>query len=261
MNMGFHRLKGLRAIVTGATAGIGQAIATQLAETGCHLILMGRRQDRLEALATSLEQEFGIEVSYTAFDVRDRDACVRFADSLQGPIDILINNAGLALGFDGIQSANMDHWDTMIDTNVKGLLYMSRLISPIMVKQAKGHILNIGSLAGHEAYANGSAYCATKFAVRAINEAMKKDLHGSGVRVSMVSPGLVNTEFSRVRFEGDQERANSVYAGMEPLTAQDIAEIVLFSLSRPSHVNILDTLVIPTDQSGSTMVHKKQQGS
>lgn len=250
-----NRIKGKRALVTGATAGIGLAIAKQLAEHGCSLVLTGRRNERLIKLQEQLKH-LNIDVQVFSFDIRERQACESFAKNINGDIDILVNNAGLAMGFDKIHEANIDHWDTMIDTNVKGLLYMSRFILPRMVERRQGHVLNIGSLAGYDAYAHGSAYCGTKFAVRAINDAMKKDLHGTGIRVSMLSPGLVETEFSMVRFEGDQDRANTVYKGVDALNAQDIAEIALFMLNRPSHVNILESLVIPTDQSSSTMVNR-----
>jgi NADP-dependent 3-hydroxy acid dehydrogenase YdfG len=175
---------------------------------------------------------------------------------LLSPFKSLINNAGLAMGLDSIQNGDPNHWDIMIDTNVKGLLYISRQIIPHFVKKDEGFVVNIGSLAGYDSYANGAVYCATKFAVRTINEAMKKDLHGTSVRVSMVAPGLVETEFSKVRFEGDEERAAKVYKGFSPLKAKDIAEIVLFNLSRPQHVNILESLVLPTAQSASTMVDR-----
>lgn len=246
------------ALVTGATAGIGEAIANSLAGVGCNLILTGRREQRLNDIKNKLSTTFNVQVLTFAFDVRDRAACERFAK--ESPLDklsILVNNAGLAMGFNHIHEADVDHWDTMIDTNVKGLLYISRQVIPHFVKKNEGFVLNIGSLAGYDAYANGSAYCATKFAVRAINEAMKKDLHGTAIRVGMLSPGLVETEFSEVRFEGDKEKAAKVYDGFEPLRAKDIADIALFMLSRPAHVNILESLVLPTAQSASTLVDRK----
>lgn len=246
------------ALVTGATSGIGKAIATSLAQVGCNLLITGRRKVRLEELRTALETEHKIQVLDYCFDVRNRDECEAFARNAPlENLDILINNAGLAMGFHAIHDANVDHWDTMIDTNVKGLLYISRLVIPHFVKKNAGFVLNIGSLAGYDAYANGSAYCATKFAVRAINDAMKKDLHGTAIRVGMLSPGLVETEFSQVRFEGDKDKAAKVYNGFEPLSANDIADIALFMLSRPTHVNILESLVMPTAQSASTLVDRK----
>ena len=205
-----------------------------------------------------LESTFDIQVQIYSFDVRNSKECEEFAENapLQ-KLDILVNNAGLAMGFHSIYEASIEHWDTMIDTNVKGLLYISRLVIPHFVKNNAGFVLNIGSLAGYDAYANGSAYSATKFAVRAINEAMKKDLHGTAVRVGMLSPGLVETEFSEVRFEGNKEKAAKVYDGFEALSAKDVADIALFMLSRPPHVNILESLVLPTAQSASTMVDRK----
>ena len=248
------RLKGKLVLITGATAGIGKACAIQFAEAGAHLALVARRGKLLSSLAQEMEAQHGIEVTTGVFDIRDRKAAADFVENLPRPVDILVNNAGLAKGVDAVFDASMDDWDDMIDTNVKGLLTMTRLVTPTMREHNKGHVINLGSLAGHEAYAGGSVYCATKHAVKAITEASKKDLHGTQVRVSMVSPGLVETEFSNVRFKGDEERADEVYANMKPLTADDIAEIVLFVAGRPPHVNILDTLVLPVDQSSSSMV-------
>jgi len=253
-----NRIKGKFIVVTGATAGIGKAVAQIMAESGANLMLTGRREERLEELSTDLKDEYDVEVGIASFDVRDRDACKTFIDSLETPVDILVNNAGLAAGKDPIDDADFEDWDTMIDTNIKGLLSMTRFISPLMKKRGKGHIINIGSIAGHEAYQGGSVYCATKHAVKAITEAAKKDLHGTGIRVSMVSPGLVNTEFSTVRFHGDKEAADQVYENMHPLVARDIAEIVHFVANRPEHVDIMDTLVLPTAQSSATMVYRDE---
>ncbi|MEQ8525716.1 SDR family NAD(P)-dependent oxidoreductase [Gracilimonas sp.] len=251
-----NRLKGKTAIVTGATAGIGYKTAELLAEQGVHLVITGRRSDRLQEIKKELESAFGVEVQTAAFDVRDADACHSFVDSLSVTIDILVNNAGLAKGTDPVFDADFDDWNTMIDTNVKGLLYLSRLIIPGMKERNSGHIINLGSTAGHESYAGGVVYTATKHAVKAITESTKKDLHGTDVRVSMVSPGLVETEFSEVRFDGDKEKAADVYKGMKPLVAQDIAEIIVFVANRPAHVNIMDTVIYPTAQSSATMVHR-----
>jgi len=251
-------LKNKWALITGATSGIGEAIASSLAEVGCNLLLTGRREHRLIELKKQLELAFDIQAKTYSFDVRNSQDCENFAkEAPLEKLDILVNNAGLAMGFHSIYEASIEHWDTMIDTNVKGLLYISRQVIPHFVKNNAGFVLNIGSLAGYDSYANGSAYVATKFAVRAINEAMKKDLHGTAVRVGMLSPGLVETEFSEVRFEGDKEKAAKVYDGFEALKAKDIAEIALFILSRPHHVNILESLVLPTAQSSSTMVDRK----
>jgi NADP-dependent 3-hydroxy acid dehydrogenase YdfG len=254
-----ERLKDKLALITGATAGIGEATARIFARSGCNLAINGRREDRLLSLKKELEGEYDIEVAAGVFDIRDRDACAEFLESLISPVDILVNNAGLAKGVDAVYDASFDDWDTMVDTNIKGLLTMTRLITPAMKQRNSGHVINIGSIAGHEAYPGGSVYCATKHAVKAITEATKKDLHGTAVRVSMVSPGLVETEFSNVRFKGDEERAEKVYEGYKALTAVDIAEIVHFIANRPSHVNIMDTIVFPVAQSSASMVHKGGQ--
>jgi 3-hydroxy acid dehydrogenase / malonic semialdehyde reductase len=252
------RLEGKQVLITGATAGIGRAAARHFAGAGSRLILTGRRKERLDELKTEIEQEFGVQVKVFDFDVRNRDACRKFSESLDVPVDILINNAGLASGLDPVDSADFDDWDRMIDTNIKGLLNMMRLIGPGMRERNSGHIINIGSLAGYEAYPGGSVYSGTKHAVKAITRASKMDFHGTHVRISAVSPGLVETEFSEVRFHGNRERAKGVYTGMDPLTADDIAEIILFTASRPPHVNIMDTIVLPVAQSASTMVHRSE---
>lgn len=251
-----NRIEGKFAIITGASAGIGRAIARSFAKSGCRLAVTGRRNNRLEALKDELESEFDCNVSTHSFDIRNKEACEVFVDALREPVDILVNNAGLSQGLDPVYEAKIEDWETMIDTNVKGLLYMTRLVSPGMKERSRGHIINIGSTAGHESYPGGSVYCGTKHAVKAITEATKKDLHGTNVRVSMVSPGLVETEFSKVRFKGDEEKAGKVYRGMQSLKAGDIAEIVHFVANSPPHVNIMDTIVIPVDQSSSTMVHR-----
>ncbi|MCP9292572.1 SDR family NAD(P)-dependent oxidoreductase [Gracilimonas sediminicola] len=251
-----NRLKGKTAIVTGATAGIGYKTTELLAEQGVHLVVTGRREERLEEIKEKLESEYEVKVQTAAFDIRDADACRSFVESLTANIDLLVNNAGLAKGTDPVYDAEFDDWNTMIDTNVKGLLYLSRLIIPQMKERNTGHIINVGSTAGHESYAGGVVYTATKHAVKAITESTKKDLHGTEVRVSMVSPGLVETEFSEVRFKGDKEKAAEVYKGMKPLVAQDIAEIIVFVANRPAHVNIMDTIIYPTAQSSATMVHR-----
>lgn len=253
-----NRLKGKSAIVTGATSGIGMKTAELLAAEGVNVILTGRRKERLEEIAASLKEEYGVEVQTSAFDVRDQDACKDFVGSLSTSIDILVNNAGLAKGTDPVYSAHFEDWDVMIDTNVKGLLYLSRLILPLMKERNTGHIINVSSTAGHESYAGGVVYTATKHAVKAITESTKKDLHGTDVRVSMVSPGLVQTEFSEVRFDGDKEKAADVYKGLKPLVAQDIAEIIVFVANRPAHVNIMDTIIYPVSQSSATMVHREE---
>jgi 3-hydroxy acid dehydrogenase / malonic semialdehyde reductase len=223
------------------------------------LVLTARRSPRLSALKTQLEQQFNTEIMLLTFDVRDRPSVTTALDSLPPgwqAIDILINNAGLSRGLDKLYEGDIQDWEEMIDTNVKGLLYMTRAIAPGMVARGRGHVINLGSIAGHETYPRGNVYCATKAAVRAISEGLKQDLLGTPVRVSSVDPGLVDTEFSQVRFHGDTERAKTVYAHMVPLTAQDVAEVILFCATRPAHVNVSEVLVLPTDQSGATLVHR-----
>lgn len=250
-----NRLSDKWAIITGATSGIGEATAFAFGEASCNLILTGRRQKRLDEIADTLRSDHGIEVEIAAFDIRNADACRNMVEGLSKPVDILINNAGLAKGVEGVYDADLEDWNLMIDTNIKGLMTMTRLISPRMKKRNRGHIINIGSIASHESYPGGSIYCATKHAVKAFTEAAKKDLHGTKVRVSMVSPGLVDTEFSVVRYDGDKNQADQVYKDMQPLVAEDIAEIIHFTANRPPHVNIMDTIVFPVDQSSATMVH------
>lgn len=251
-----NRLQGKTVCITGATAGIGKATAELFAEYGANLILTGRRKERLSEIKKQLEHKHEISVQTAGFDISDAKACSEFVNSLTSPVDVLVNNAGLAKGTDPVFAAELDDWNAMIDTNVKGLLYLTRLISPKMKERNSGHIINIGSIAGHEAYPGGVVYCATKHAVRAITEATKKDLHATNVRVSMVSPGLVETEFSEVRFKGDKEKAAKVYAGLEALTSEDIAEIIVFTANRPEHVNIMDTIVFPVAQSSATLVNR-----
>lgn len=251
-----NRLSEKWVVITGATAGIGEATTYAFAESGANLLLTGRRKKRLKEIRKDLASTHSIEIHTATFDVRDRESCRKLVDKLQHPVDILVNNAGLARGTDPVDKADFDDWNTMIDTNIKGLMNMTRYVSAKMKDQGKGHIINVGSIASHESYPGGSIYCATKHAVKAFTEATKKDLHGSGVRVSMVSPGLVETEFSVVRYDGDKGKADQVYEDMQPLVAQDIAEIIHFTANRPAHVNIMDTIVLPVDQSSATMVHR-----
>lgn len=247
------------ALITGASAGIGEATARSLAKAGFDLILTARRKERLDVLAAELEAEHGIAVSAHALDVRDREAVTAFITSISDrKVDMLINNAGLAAGFSPLHEGGIDDWEQMIDTNIKGLLYITRGIAPMMVRQGSGHIINIGSIAGREVYPSGNVYCATKHAVHALSEGLRKELYDKGIKVTNIAPGLVETEFSMVRFKGDVHRASTVYADMEPLTAQDIAECVLFCVTRPAHVNIADMLVLAADQAASTMIHRKK---
>jgi len=243
------------ALVTGASSGIGLATAEALSSVGYDLIICGRRAERLDELSAKIKTKS----HQLIFDVRDRDAVLKAIDSLPQEwqnIDVLLNNAGNAYGMSSIQEGNMDDWDAMIDINVKGLLYVTKAIVPGMVKRGTGHVINIGSVAGKEAYPNGNVYCASKHAVDAINNGMRMDLNGTGVKVSQVCPGLVETEFSMVRFKGDSDRSKMVYDGFDPLTATDIAEIIQFMVTRPKHVNLSDVIVFPLAQAGSTIVDR-----
>lgn len=247
------------ALITGASSGIGRETARNFARNGISLILCGRRQERLELLKEELASQ--TEVCTLNFDVRDKKSVTKALASLPTEfenISILINNAGNAHGLDPIDKGNVDDWDAMIDINVKGLLYVSRAVLPGMVEAKRGHIINIGSTAGKEVYPKGNVYCASKHAVDAINQAMRIDLNTHGIRVGAVNPGLVETEFSEVRFKGDSKRAESVYRGYKPLTPEDIAEIIYFVVSRPAHVNIADLVVMPTAQASSTIVKKDE---
>ncbi|WP_276498103.1 SDR family NAD(P)-dependent oxidoreductase [Pontibacter litorisediminis] len=246
------------AFVTGATSGIGLATAIELAQKGYRIIATGRRQERLQ----ELQQKLGADRVYPlVFDVRDKEAIVEAVASLPEAwrqVEVLVNNAGNAHGLAPVQDGSLDDWDAMIDINVKGLLYVTKAVLPLMQEQGKGHIVNIGSIAGKEVYANGNVYCASKHAVDALSKAMRIDLVQQGIKVSEVNPGLVETEFSEVRFKGDTERAASVYKGFEPLQAQDIAELISFIVTRPAHVNLAEVLVLPAAQASSTIVVKEQ---
>lgn len=247
-------------LVTGASAGIGQACAEVFAEAGAKLILMARRQEKVEALAAKLKETHGVEVYTFTADVRNYNEMKEKVEALPKEwkdIDVLINNAGLARGLSKLHEGDLHDWEEMIDTNVKGLLYVSRLVIPQMAERKSGHIINIASIAGRQVYPNGNVYCATKHAAKALSEAMMIDLNGTDVRVSNIDPGLVDTEFSTVRFHGDKEKAESVYNGMTPLYGQDIAEIALFCAMRPKHVTIQDVLVTPTDQAAATIVYRR----
>ncbi|MEP2056752.1 SDR family NAD(P)-dependent oxidoreductase [Maribacter litoralis] len=245
------------AFITGATSGIGKSTAIHFALKGIRLVLCGRRQDRLDALKEELGKE--VDVHTLNFDIRNKEAVTVAIDTLPkdfSQIDILVNNAGNAHGLDTIQDGSVDDWDAMLDINVKGLLYVSKALIPQMVARKSGHIINIGSTAGKEVYPKGNVYCASKHAVDAINQGMRIDLNGTGVRVGAVNPGLVETEFSNVRFKGDEERADNVYKGFQPLKPEDIADIIHFVVTRPYHVNIADLVVMPTAQASSTIVDK-----
>ncbi|PRY13173.1 NADP-dependent 3-hydroxy acid dehydrogenase YdfG [Pontibacter ummariensis] len=244
------------ALITGATSGIGWATAVELAEKGYRIIATGRRAERLEAL----QQQLSVPVYPLVFDVRDKEAVQEAIDSLPEAwrqVEVLVNNAGNAHGLAPIQEGALDDWDAMIDINVKGLLYVTKAVLPLMLPQKKGHIVNIGSIAGKEVYPNGNVYCGSKHAVDALSKGMRIDLVQEGIRVSEVNPGLVETEFSEVRFKGDKVRAASVYQGFEALQAQDIAELISFIVTRPAHVNLAEVLVLPTAQASATVLHKQ----
>ncbi|HUW07083.1 MAG TPA: SDR family NAD(P)-dependent oxidoreductase [Williamwhitmania sp.] len=248
------------ALITGATSGIGKATALLLAENGYSLIITGRRAELLENLKKEAEVKYKADVLALNFDVRNNEAVEAAINELPErwrKIDVLINNAGLAVGLNHIQDGVVDDWERMIDTNVKGLLYITRKVAPLMVEQNCGHIVNIGSIAGTEVYENGNVYCASKHAVEALTKAMRIDLLKNNIKVTGIRPGMVETEFSEVRFKGDTEKAEKTYQGLTPLFAEDIAETILFVISRPSHVNINEIVVMPTAQASATYVNRK----
>ena len=249
-------------LITGSTSGIGEAAANIFASNGFALILTGRRKDRLDGLAEQLRVNYHAEVLALCFDVRNRRQTSDLLGNLPSDwqnIDILVNNAGLSQGLDPIHDGSIDDWETMIDTNIKGLLYVTRLVLPGMIARGKGHIINIGSIAGKDVYMKGNVYCATKFAVDALTKAMRQDLLTHGIKVTQVAPGAVNTEFSTVRFHGDKQRADNVYHGFNPLTAADVAEVIWYVASRPDHVNINDIVVMPTAQANASQIFRKTE--
>ncbi len=248
-------------LITGASSGIGAACAQVLAGEGYKLLLCARRADRLEALRNEIHTQYpDIDIHTFTLDVRDNEKVKEAINSLPSEwqkVDVLINNAGLSQGLDALQDGDTDDWDRMIDTNVKGLLYVSKAVIPLLKESQQAHIINIGSIAGKEVYPNGNVYCATKHAVDALNKAMRIDLLPFGIKVTAINPGMVETEFSEVRFKGDKERAKNVYNGIVPLSGLDIAETISFVLSRPAHVNINDLLIMPTAQATGTVVVRK----
>ena len=252
-------IKNKRACITGASSGIGLACAVAFARAGVHVCLVARRRARLDELASDISKKYGVESLPVELDVRDREGVGEFADRLPAVwrrFDIVVNNAGLSRGLDPIHRASLSDWDEMIDTNVKGLLYVTRVLVSRMVEFGGGHVINIGSVAGHEVYGGGSVYCATKHAENAISRAMMIDLLGTGVRVSSVDPGMVETEFSFVRFHGDVERASAVYKGIQPLTADDVADAVLYCATRPAHANVREMVLMPTAQASVTHTYR-----
>lgn len=248
-------------LITGATAGIGRAVAELYAKNGWNLILTGRRGERLKEVKQTLSSKYSVDVLTLTFDVRQKEAVQNAIDGLPEnwkKIDVLLNNAGLAKGFSDIQDGKIEDWETMIDTNIKGLLYVSKAIMPLMIDRKQGHIVNIGSIAGKEVYAKGNVYCSTKHAVEGITKALRLDLLPHKIKVSAVCPGAVDTEFSTVRFDGDKDRASTVYDGYQPLMAQDIAEAIYFVTSRPFHVNINDLLIMPTAQANTSNLLREE---
>lgn len=248
-------------LITGATSGIGEGCARKFAEGGYDLILNGRNTEKLDWMKERFESD-GVEVLLLPFDVRDRKAATEAITSIPDrwkAIDVLINNAGLAQGLDKEYEGNPDEWDVMIDTNIKGLLTMTRLVVPGMVKRNSGHVINIGSVAGDAAYAGGNVYCATKSAVKALTDGLRIDLADTAVRVTNIKPGLVETNFSVTRFHGDKNRADNVYAGIEPLTGDDIADVALYAASAPAHVQVAEVLVLATHQANGTVVCRKKE--
>jgi 3-hydroxy acid dehydrogenase / malonic semialdehyde reductase len=256
-----NSIRGKWALITGATSGFGKATADLLASHGCNVIITGRRAEKLEALTHILQEKYGVHTLPYCFDVRDLNQCVEMANDLTSREivpDILINNAGLASGKDKIYEGLISDWEAMIDTNIKGLLYITRSVLPMMVARNEGHIINIGSTAGHLVYPEGNVYNASKYAVKALNEAINLDLAGTQIRCCSVDPGAAETEFSKVRFHGDEEKAAKVYAGYQPLKPEDIAEIIYFIITTPPHVNITNLVVYPTAQRSVYVWDKKQ---
>jgi len=257
-----YSLKSKIVFITGASSGIGASCADRFAHEGAKLLLAARRKDRLDAIAEKLHKKYSVEVRPFQLDVRNRGEVESALNALPEQwknISVLVNNAGLASGLSAIQDGDVEDWEKMIDTNIKGLLYVTRALAKGMIERREGHIINIGSIAGFEFYPNGNVYCATKAAVNALTNTMRMDFHGAGVRVSTVDPGLVETEFSVVRFHGDGSRAGKTYEGMTPLTPDDVADAVLYCATRPPHVNIQQVVLTPTDQASTTMVHRRKE--
>lgn len=255
-------LKNKITIITGASSGIGKACAEVFAREKSNLILTARRIERITTLAKKLEKEHGIKIKCIKLDVRNYEQVEKTINSLESnwkKIDILINNAGLSRGLDKIHEGNKEDWDEMIDTNIKGLAYVTRQVVPLMVRRNKGHVINIGSTAGHDVYTAGNVYAATKFAVKALSQSTRYDVLDKGIKVTSVDPGMVETEFSIVRFRGDEARAKNVYTGIKPLDAKDVAETVLFCATRPQNVNINQVILTPLYQASSTQVIRKEK--
>lgn len=249
-----------RVLVTGASSGIGRATAVLFAKEGAKLLLISRSGNKLEALAKELAAEYGTETHTVALDVQDRAAVESALQNLPKAwqaIDVLVNNAGLAMGLETLQEGDVDHWEQMIDTNIKGVLYISRHFIRNMLERNKGHIITIGSISAREIYSGGVVYCATKFAVRAITDGMKMDVHGTPIRTTCVHPGMVETEFSKTRFSGDAAKAEAVYQGTNPLRSEDVADAVVYATTRPAHVDVREIFIYPTDQTAAHLCHRE----
>lgn len=257
------KLDGQVVFITGASSGIGAACARAFASEGARLLLAARRLERLAALEPTLREAGAQDVRFLSLDVRDAAAVRKAIDELPAAwkaIEVLVNNAGLSRGLDKLHEGSIDDWDEMLDTNVKGVLHVDRAVVPLLVARGRGIVIHLGSIAGHQLYPGGNVYCASKYAVRALNEGLRLDLLGTGVRVATVDPGMVGqTEFSLVRFHGDADRASAVYRGVTPLTPDDVAEVIVFVATRPSHVNLAETVVLPTDQASATNVHRRTE--
>jgi 3-hydroxy acid dehydrogenase / malonic semialdehyde reductase len=254
-------LKDKTVFITGASAGIGAACAFAFASEGANLILAARREDKLKKIAESVSAEYKVKIKLLVLDVRDYPAVKKTIEGIEPEwksVDILINNAGLARGFSRIHEGDIEHWEEMIDTNIKGLLYVTRMILPMMVQKEKGHVINIGSVAGHDVYISGNVYCATKFAVNALTQGIRYDVLDKGIKVSTVDPGMVYTEFSKVRFSGDEIKADKVYEGLNPLAPEDVADAVLYCATRPANVNINEIILTPLQQASVTQVIRKR---
>jgi len=252
-------MKNKIALITGASSGIGEATAIRLAKEGFDLILTGRREHQVEKIAQWIREKFKVGALPLCFDVRNQEEVKNAIDSLPSswrPIDVLVNNAGLAVGTSALQEGIIDDWERMIDTNIKGLLYVSRAVSPMMIENKSGHIVNIASIAGKEVYPGGNVYCATKHAVDALSKGMRTDMLKHNIKVTNLAPGMVETEFSLVRFKGDQETADNVYNGMQPLTGEDIADTIAFAVTRPAHVCLNDILIMPTSQANARDIER-----
>jgi 3-hydroxy acid dehydrogenase / malonic semialdehyde reductase len=252
-------LKNFIVLITGASSGIGAASARAFAAEGAHLILAARRADRIQAAAEQLHAEFGVDVLPLTLDVRDQAQVAQVLGNLSArwaAIDILVNNAGLSRGLEKVHEGLISDWDEMLDTNVKGLLYVTRTVLPGMVARGRGHVINTGSIAGHEPYPGGNVYCASKAAVGMLTKTLRMDLLGTGIRVTCVEPAMTETEFSLVRYHGDKTRADKTYQGFQPLTAADIADAILWAATRPAHVNVENIVIFPTAQASATMAHR-----